>query len=73
MRDKVEKIFLKECKDKELDKIERLTGVLEAGLPRWPVVKNLPHAEVVGSIPGQEDPVEKEMAAHSSVLAWKIP
>ena len=21
----------------------------------------------------QEDPLEKEMAAHSSVLAWKIP
>ena len=23
--------------------------------------------------PGQEDPLEKEMAAHSSILAWKIP
>ena len=22
---------------------------------------------------GQEDPLEKEMAAHSSTLAWKIP
>ena len=22
---------------------------------------------------GQEDPLEKEMAPHSSVLAWKIP
>ena len=22
---------------------------------------------------GQEDPVEKEMAIHSSILAWKIP
>ena len=22
---------------------------------------------------GQEDPLEKEMAAHSSVLAWEIP
>ena len=27
----------------------------------------------VGSIPGQEDPLEEEMATHSSVLAWKIP
>ena len=26
-----------------------------------------------GSIPGQEDPLEKEMATHSSILAWKIP
>ena len=22
---------------------------------------------------GQEDPLEKEMANHSSILAWKIP
>ena len=22
---------------------------------------------------GREDPLEKEMAAHSSVLAWRIP
>ena len=28
----------------------------------------------VGSIPGREDPLEKEMAkTHSSILAWKIP
>ena len=26
-----------------------------------------------GSIPGWEDSLEKEMAAHSSILAWKIP
>ena len=23
--------------------------------------------------PGQEDPLEKEMETHSSVLAWEIP
>ena len=22
---------------------------------------------------GQEDPLEKEMASHSTILAWKIP
>ena len=27
----------------------------------------------VGSILGQEDPLEKEMVNHSSILAWKIP
>ena len=27
----------------------------------------------LGSIPGWEDPLEKEMATHSSVLAWRIP
>ena len=26
-----------------------------------------------GLIRGQEDPLEKEMATHSSVLAWEIP
>ena len=25
------------------------------------------------SIPGQEDPLEKGMATHSSILAWRIP
>ena len=26
-----------------------------------------------GSIPGSGDPLEKEMATHSSILAWRIP
>ena len=26
----------------------------------------------VGSIPGQEDSLEEEMAVHSSLLAWRI-
>ena len=26
-----------------------------------------------GSIPGWEDPLEKGLATHSSVLAWRIP
>ena len=26
-----------------------------------------------GSIPGLEDALEKEMAPHSNILAWKIP
>ena len=26
-----------------------------------------------GLIPGQEDPQEKGMATHSSILAWRIP
>ena len=28
--------------------------------------------DVVGSL-GREDPLEEEMATHSSVLAWRIP
>ncbi|MDU9778308.1 hypothetical protein, partial [Helicobacter pylori] len=37
-------------------------------------VKNLPAMQEtqVQSL-GQEDPLEKEMATHSSTLAWKIP
>ena len=27
----------------------------------------------VGSILGQEDPLEEAMATHSSILAWRIP
>ena len=27
----------------------------------------------MGLIPGLEDPLEKEMATHSSILAWEIP
>ena len=26
-----------------------------------------------GSILGQEDPLDKEMATHSSILSWEIP
>ena len=40
------------------------------------VVKNLPanagHMGEVGSILGQEDPLEKGVATHSSILAWRI-
>ena len=37
-------------------------------------VNNLPAMQEthVGS-PGQEDPLEKRMASHSSILAWRIP
>ena len=37
------------------------------------MVKNLPSSagDVVQSM-GQEDPLEKEMATHSRILAWKI-
>ena len=44
------------------------------GFPGGSVAKNLPAmARDVGSIPGSEDPLEKEMATHSSILAWEIP
>ena len=38
------------------------------------MVKSLPATQEtqVQSL-GQEDPLEKEMASHSSILAWRIP
>ena len=38
------------------------------------MVKNLPAVQEtqVQSL-GQEDPLEKEMGTHSSILAWRIP
>ena len=44
------------------------------GLPWWLMVKNLPAMREtwVRSL-GQEDPLEKGMATHSSILAWRIP
>ena len=38
-----------------------------------PTLKNLPEAGDAGSSPGLEDPLEKGMAIHSSILAWRIP
>ena len=49
----------------------------------FPAVPVFPHSSVgkesacsagdLRSIPGWEDPLEKEMATHSSTLAWRIP
>ena len=40
------------------------------------MVKNLPanagDPGGAGSIPGREEPLEKKMATHSSILAWEI-
>ena len=38
------------------------------------VVKNLPEMqETWNRSLGREDPLEKEMAAHSSILSWEMP
>ena len=44
------------------------------GFPGGSVVKNpLAKPETWVQSLGQEDTLEKEMATHSSILAWKIP
>ena len=46
----------------------------ELGFPGGSEVMNLPaNAGDAGSILCWEDPLEKEMASHSSILAWRIP
>ena len=44
------------------------------GFPSGSVVKNQPAMQEtqVGSL-GQADSLEKEMATHSNILAWRIP
>ena len=43
-------------------------------LPRWLSGKNLLAVqEMQVQFLGWEDPMEKEMAIHSSILAWEIP
>ena len=34
---------------------------------------SIPGSETWVRFLGQKDPLEKEMAAHSSILAWRIP
>ena len=37
------------------------------------MVKNMPARQKLQETQGQEDPLEKGMATHSSILAWRIP
>ena len=54
-----------------------MSSQIGAGSPTVPggsVVKNLSAMlETQVQSPGREDPLQKEMATHSSILAWKIP
>ena len=47
---------------------------MKRGFPGGSAVKNLPaKQEMWVQFLGWEDPLEKEMATHSNILAWKIP
>ena len=48
--------------------------VVDGDFPIAQMIKNLPAMKEtwVRSL-GQEDPLEKEMAVHSSILSWRIP
>ena len=50
------------------------TVVSMLDFPGGSVVKNLPAMQQTQVLSlGQEDPLEKGMATHSSILAWRIP
>jgi len=56
----------------EVNDLSKVSYII--GFPGGSVVKNFPvmHKMQVQSL-GQEDPLEKEMATHSRILAWEIP
>ena len=48
--------------------------IIAMGFPGGSEVKaSASNAGDLGLILGREDPLEKEMATHSSILAWRIP
>ena len=49
-----------------------LSNILLWGFPGGTVVKKPPEMQEAQSL-GQKDPLEEEMAPHSSILAWEIP
>ena len=56
--------------------VQELTGAeMDGGFPGGSVVKNLPANLREMQVPslGGEDPLEEDMATHSSTLAWDIP
>ena len=67
---------IKKGKPRKQNKVsyELLCTVMLKGFPVAQLVKNLPVMQEtwVQSL-GWEDPLEKEKATHSSILAWRIP
>ena len=49
-------------------------SIFPRGFPNGSVIKNLPEMqEIQVQSLGLQEPLEKEMAIHSSILAWRIP
>ena len=61
-----------------MEELKNDIGFCKFGLPQW--LSSKESACKVGELqktqvwsPDQEDPLEKEMATYSSILAWEIP
>ena len=67
------KSFVIKC-NRNSPKARALLCSISSSLMVSQMVKNLPAIQEtwVRSL-GREDPLEKEMATHSSILAWRIP
>ena len=54
--------------------VHSLNSILEYKVSTHNPIKNLPSMQETWIwFLGQEDPLEKEMATHSSIFAWRIP
>ena len=56
-----------------MDEFQRVCKESVKGFPSGSVIKNLPANIGDMSSIRWEDPLEKEMATHSSILGWRIP
>ena len=66
----------KQCPSGQLPTQVRIWGkaFFSQGFPNGSVIKNLPEMqEIQVQSLGLQEPLEKEMANHSSILAWRIP
>ena len=67
-----QRIIQKGKKNKSIGNLN--SSVEKQGFPGGTAVKNLPSVlEMQVQSLGWEDPLEKKMATHSSILAWRIP
>jgi len=71
MRRKLTKEIQMENKHMKLSFCLRIERGRASLLAEWKRIR-LPMQETWVQSLGQEDPLEKEMAAHSSILAWRI-
>ena len=57
----------------EMSEVQDTLGLVAQMVKHLPVMRET-RVQTLGSVPGSvPDPLEKEMATHSSTLAWKIP
>ena len=69
----MEEVEKEEEVDREAGEVGIQGNIMETSHIFLTVRPHLPVQEMQVQSLGQEDPPEKEMATHSSILAWRIP